>query len=64
MVIKLKVNASIGGKNPGDIITLKTDDAGTILDGFWHRRLQDSIHDNCVEVVPEVEDNSTIQGDE
>jgi len=53
--IKLKLNMDLG-TNPnhkkGKVVTLDSSD-GIPIDRFWRRRLQDSLIDNCVEVVVE-----------
>lgn len=51
--VKFKVNAAIGGKVAGQIVTLECDKAGTPLDSFWRRRLRDSASDNCMELYKE-----------
>lgn len=51
--VNFKINAAIGGKVKGQIVTLECDKAGTPLDTFWRRRLKDSATDNCMEIYKE-----------
>lgn len=53
IMIKLKLNADLGGLKSGAIISLPTDQEGNIENSFWARRLKDSKVDNCVEVFTE-----------
>ena len=48
--IKLKVNVDLAGCKKGQVIKLKANNKMP-LDGYWRKRLLDSIHDNCVEMV-------------
>lgn len=52
--IKLQINSDIfKGKllcKKGDILRLKTDKGGMILDRFWRDRVKDSEIDSCVSI--------------
>jgi len=48
--IKLKINADLAGCKKGQVITLKSKNKMP-LDIYWRKRVRDSIHDNCVEMV-------------
>ena len=48
--IKLKLNADLAGCKTGQVITLKSKNK-IPLDRYWRKRLLDSIHDKCVELV-------------
>jgi len=54
--IQVKLNMPLQGFAVGRIINLEVDENGTVKDYFWRRRLQDSVIDNCVEIV---EDKNT-----
>jgi len=47
----LKINSNIGGKKKGDVIKVKVDGNGTIVDRYWRDRARDSKIDRCVEFV-------------
>lgn len=49
--IQLKLNADLGGKKKGTIITVEIDSNKVIIDRYWRRRLEDAALDGCVEVV-------------
>ena len=49
-LIKVKLNADIGGSKAGDIIELKTDKNGNIRDNYWARRMQESELDGSMEI--------------
>lgn len=53
--IKLKItsNVPLGGKQPGAVFSVETDESGVILDGYWRRRMRDEELHKCgaVEVV-------------
>lgn len=49
--ISLKLNADLGGKKKGTIITVEIDSNKVIIDQYWRRRLQDAALDGCVEIV-------------
>jgi hypothetical protein len=53
--IKIKLNRDLKGVPCGTVLTLELDPWGNIKDRFWRRRLRDSAHDECVEVVTEKE---------
>jgi hypothetical protein len=50
MTLKLKLNTALKGFPCGHILELPAEN-GMPLDGFWARRLKDSVLDNCVEVI-------------
>jgi len=52
--IKLKLNTDLANGKKGQVITVKAC-KGVPLDRYWRNRLDDSIFDNCVEVVEEKE---------
>lgn len=53
--IKLKITSDVplGGKQPGAVFSVETDENGVILDGYWRRRMRDEDLHKCgaVEVV-------------
>ncbi len=49
--ISLKLNADLGGKKKGTIITVEIDSNKVIIDKYWRRRLEDAALDGCVEIV-------------
>jgi len=51
--VKLKLNTPLRGHKAGNIVTVKADDNGNVLDSYWRRRLKDAETDGCVEVVKE-----------
>lgn len=40
-------DVSLGGKRPGEVFTLKCDDAGVPLEAYWRRRLNDEALYGC-----------------
>jgi hypothetical protein len=49
--IQLKLNADLGGKKKGAIVTVEIDSNKVITDQYWRRRLEDAELDNCIEIV-------------
>lgn len=49
--IKVRVNGTIPGYKPGQVVAVETDEHGTPLELQWRRRLRDAKTDNCCEVV-------------
>lgn len=47
----LKLNANLRGLRIGNVIKIKVDKDGTIVDRYWRSRMKDSAIDNCVEFV-------------
>ena len=45
------------GKIKGDIVTLETK-GGVIIDQFWRNRFNDSLIDNCVNIVRNKDDKA------
>lgn len=61
-VLRVKVKGCIPGYAVGQVVTVPCDEHGTPLALQWRRRLRDSRHDGCLEVLepeapkpPEVE---------
>jgi hypothetical protein len=48
--IRLKLNTDLAGCKKNQVITLKAKN-GIPLDRYWRKRLLDSIHDQCVEIL-------------
>ena len=53
--IRLKVNGTIPGFSPGQVVKVPADERGIPLDLHWRRRLKDSEIDGCIEVVVDPE---------
>ena len=49
--ICLKLNADLGGKKKGTVLTLEIDSNKVIKEQYWRRRLEDAALDGCVEIV-------------
>jgi hypothetical protein len=56
--LKLKVNFDVFNHKSGDIINVKCDEKGEVIDKFWRDRLKDSEKDNCVEIVKGAQSNA------
>ena len=61
--IQLKLNADLGGKKKGTIITVEIDSNKVIIDRYWRRRLEDAALDGCVEVVKNEVTKHEIKGE-
>ena len=48
---QIKLNMPIGNRQAGSIVRVKVDANGIPMDRFWRRRLQDSAHDGCCEII-------------
>jgi PleD family two-component response regulator len=49
--VRLQLNADLGGKKKGAILSLDIDANKTIIDSYWRRRLEDAKIDKCVEIL-------------
>lgn len=48
---KIKINHGIAGYNSGEIVEVDVKEDGSPMSRFWRRRLRDSEHDQCCEIV-------------
>jgi len=51
MYIKIKLNEDLRGYKKGSVIKIKVSDNNVPKDIYWRRRLEDSMFDNCIEIV-------------
>jgi len=57
--IRLKIKGNLPGYMEGEVVVIKADENGTPLDQYWRRRLRDSKHDGCVELIQAVKKTSS-----
>lgn len=50
--IRIKVNGTVPGFHPGQVVEVACDEHGTPLDFQWRRRLRNAKNDSSCEVVP------------
>lgn len=63
--LMLKLNVALRGHRAGEIIRLRTDNNGIMLDTYWRRRLKDAEIDGCVEIMntPKKQTKKSDEGD-
>jgi hypothetical protein len=51
MKVKVKLKQPILGLKPGTEVEVMCDAAGVPTEYFWRNRFQDSLKDNCLEII-------------
>ncbi len=48
---ELKINGTVPGHTPGQVVKIEVDDNGTPLQKHWRDRLRDAVTDDCVTLI-------------